>query len=486
MTRFSYSEVKAAYAAVQAARVNYLPTFSKIEKTVDAFAVSPDLTGVGWSAAKEAISPYTVVSKALYNYHCDFGETSAALLASFESEVGETTKVVDTEQLRDLQDRLNRIQQEKADLMETMATNILNGLMDTAGIGVFYKDFQIGQTQKKVDLLEKYEAFETNHANDFSELVALGNELEQAMDDLGNSKSFDKKTGTYTYVNCSGKDWYKKLSDYNDSSPTQRIEIVQTDDYGYGLKVYIDGHYNKQASDNLMYAQSQAYLKEMGRTAVTMTGELTGAYDVYRLFTGKDPLTGDKTGRLEAGLWTAILLLPQAKMVMAAKELKAGNKALKGLNLTEKELNLLNKAGYFDDVGKLEKISGAGGLGSGNIGDFSNLQGSNVDDLLSRIPADANKRVLTPQPGKVTEGFEYTWKASDGTKMTVRVHGPDASAPTGSNAANGWIVRVQQGKKYFDPVSGTFQPPGISRPNSEFYNEELINSTHIPIQTPKK
>ncbi|WP_034559561.1 hypothetical protein [Carnobacterium gallinarum] len=165
--------------------------------------------------------------------------------------------------------------------METIATNILSGMMDVAGIGVFYKDFQIGQTQKKVDLLEKYETFEANHANDFTELVALGNELEQAMDDLGKSKSFDKKTGTYTYVDCSGKDWYKKISDYNDSSPTQRIEIVQTDDYGYGLKVYIDGHYSKQASDNLMYAQSQDYLKEMGMTAVTMTGELTGAYDVY-------------------------------------------------------------------------------------------------------------------------------------------------------------------------------------------------------------
>ncbi|WP_169741036.1 hypothetical protein [Carnobacterium gallinarum] len=43
---------------------------------------------------------------------------------------------------------------------------------------------------------------------------------------------------------------------------------------------------------------------------------------------------------------------------MAAKELKAGNKALKGLNLTEKELNLLNKVGYFEDVGKLEKLVG--------------------------------------------------------------------------------------------------------------------------------
>ncbi|MBC1573434.1 hypothetical protein HCJ57_11155 [Listeria booriae] len=123
---------------------------------------------------------------------------------------------------------------------------------------------------------------------------------------------------------------------------------------------------------------------------------------------------------------------------------------------------------------------------SENVGDFSNLQGSSVDDILSRIPKDANKRLLTPQPGKVTEGFEYTWKSSDGTKMTVRVHGPDPSAPVGSNAANGWVVRVQQGKKYLDPISGDFQPPGISRPNSEFYSEELINSTHIPIQTPKK
>lgn len=86
----------------------------------------------------------------------------------------------------------------------------------------------------------------------------------------------------------------------------------------------------------------------------------------------------------------------------------------------------------------------------------------------------------------MSERFEYTWKASDGTKMTVRVHGPDASAPAGSNAAKGWIVRVQQGKKYLDPISGDFQPRGITNPNSPHYSEELANSTHIPIQSPKK
>ncbi|WP_185424863.1 polymorphic toxin type 30 domain-containing protein [Paenilisteria weihenstephanensis] len=135
-------------------------------------------------------------------------------------------------------------------------------------------------------------------------------------------------------------------------------------------------------------------------------------------------------------------------------------------------------------VTTLKKV--VGGQGTGKVGNFNNIQGTTIDDILTRIPKDAHKRLLTPQTGKVTEGFEYTWKTQEGTKMTVRVHGPDPSALAGSNAANGWIVRVQQGKKYLDPVSGEFQPPGISRPSSEFYNEEIINSTHISIQTPKK
>lgn len=125
-------------------------------------------------------------------------------------------------------------------------------------------------------------------------------------------------------------------------------------------------------------------------------------------------------------------------------------------------------------------------LGSGNVGDFSNLTGTTVDDILTRIPRDAKKRILTPQPGKVTDGFEYTWYNSTGKKMTVRVHGPDPSAPSGSNAANGWIVRVQEGKKFLDPISGQYQPRGITNEASPHYSPTLGNSTHIPIQTPKK
>lgn len=51
----------------------------------------------------------------------------------------------------------------------------------------------------------------------------------------------------------------------------------------------------------------------------------------------------------------------------------------------------------------------------------------------------------------MTEGFEYKWVEEEVT-VRVRIHGPDASAPVGSNAASNWVVRVQCGKKYLDPV----------------------------------
>lgn len=123
-------------------------------------------------------------------------------------------------------------------------------------------------------------------------------------------------------------------------------------------------------------------------------------------------------------------------------------------------------------------------LGKGTVGDFSNLEGARIEEVLSRIPKDAVRRELVPEVGKVTEGFEYKW-IHEGKTYRVRIHGADKSAPVGSNAANGWIVRVQQGKKYLDPISMEYQPPGITKVTSPKYNEELANRTHIQIKNPE-
>ncbi|EJL20316.1 polymorphic toxin type 30 domain-containing protein [Brevibacillus sp. BC25] len=120
-------------------------------------------------------------------------------------------------------------------------------------------------------------------------------------------------------------------------------------------------------------------------------------------------------------------------------------------------------------------------LGTGRVGDFTGIRGTTVDDIISRVPAYAERRELIPVKGKVEAGFEYKWIQNEET-WRVRVHGPDPTA-IGSNARNNWIVRVQKGKKSLDS-NGNWHTGGIYKKESPYYSEEIINDTHIPIQTP--
>lgn len=120
------------------------------------------------------------------------------------------------------------------------------------------------------------------------------------------------------------------------------------------------------------------------------------------------------------------------------------------------------------------------GKSSGKIGDFSNLQGSTVDEILDRIPDAVVLRESRPVEGGSTEGFEFKWV--QGEKLyRVRVHNADPSAPVGSNAANGWIVRIQQGRRYFDPTINDFWEAKYLNPNGPYFDETIVNNTHIPI-----
>ena len=51
-------------------------------------------------------------------------------------------------------------------------------------------------------------------------------------------------------------------------------------------------------------------------------------------------------------------------------------------------------------------------------------------------------------------------------------------------AANGWIVRVQRGERYYDYTINDFQPARYTNPNGDFFDENIMNNTHIPIQNP--
>ncbi len=123
------------------------------------------------------------------------------------------------------------------------------------------------------------------------------------------------------------------------------------------------------------------------------------------------------------------------------------------------------------------------GKSSSKIGDFSNLEGSSVDDILDRIPDEAVLRDLKPVEGGATEGFEFKWVSNEQT-YRVRVHNADPSAPKESNANNGWIVRIQRGRQFFDPTINDFREARYFNNNGPYFDETIVNNTHIPIKNP--
>ena len=147
------------------------------------------------------------------------------------------------------------------------------------------------------------------------------------------------------------------------------------------------------------------------------------------------------------------------------------------------KLRVENKNRVLPEAGGTAGGKTSYGKSSGKIGDFTELEGSTVDEILDRIPDEAVLRELYPVQGGATEGFEFKW-VQNGQTYRVRVHNVDPSAPVGSNAYNGWVVRVQRGRRYFDPTINDFREAKYFNPNGPDYDEVIINDTHIPILDP--
>lgn len=152
-------------------------------------------------------------------------------------------------------------------------------------------------------------------------------------------------------------------------------------------------------------------------------------------------------------------------------------------NSDEEQHPKANAAGGYQSATEKGNSKTSYGKSSGKIGDFTELEGSTVDEILDRIPDEAVLRELYPVQGGATEGFEFKW-VQNGQTYRVRVHNVDPSAPVGSNAYNGWVVRAQRGRRYFDPTINDFREAKYFNPNGSDYDEVIINDTHIPILDP--
>jgi hypothetical protein len=94
------------------------------------------------------------------------------------------------------------------------------------------------------------------------------------------------------------------------------------------------------------------------------------------------------------------------------------------------------------------------------VSDFTGIEGSTVEDIISRVPSD-----WTMLPQKQGMGVRFVDK--QGVER-LRLHGSSKAAPAGSNSASGWTARVHApNNQYYDSLGNLVGPKD--------------NAGHIPI-----
>ncbi|MGM0216295.1 T7SS effector LXG polymorphic toxin [Enterococcus sp. AZ109] len=265
----------------------------------------------------------------------------------------------------------------------------------TSGIERSLKNVLRTQEKGKQELEKKRRKlleFNARSASFFSEIAALEAAVNKGAKVSGSC--WNASTKTFSLPSAENMNWANTINTTWDKRKVEKDPKVEVKPRIIGrgspaettiYEVYVDGVYSKELSEYYNNLDEQAKLEVLHFAA-----EFTVINNLYRLVTGKDWLSGEKNSRLEAAGWLALTAIPIGKLYSMSKEIKAGNKLLKGVSLTENELKILHNAGYFDEV---KKVAGgtrkAGGINQKVVEEITNPvleaprygSGLKVDDI---------------------------------------------------------------------------------------------------------
>ncbi|MFD2386850.1 hypothetical protein [Enterococcus rivorum] len=137
-----------------------------------------------------------------------------------------------------LKAELRRLQAENDFLMEALA----KAFEDVPFVNQFFNRQSMLGTAKKIEILEKYQAFENAHSNDFAEVQSVISSVGEGVAFLGTAGNFVGGKEGYKKIDFANKAWYKTLKAFNQKQPKMREEIViNTDGERPIYEVYVNG-----------------------------------------------------------------------------------------------------------------------------------------------------------------------------------------------------------------------------------------------------
>ncbi|MFD2388037.1 T7SS effector LXG polymorphic toxin [Enterococcus rivorum] len=238
MVKFRYSEWQGIASEMTQLRLAVLAQLNAFRQAQQVFQGAEKLSGAGWDSTRSYFDAYSEVSSTIGHALNTLEDTIAAYLGAFTSEVGAAENDLDTDKMEALKAELRRLQAENDFLMEALA----KAFEDVPFVNQFFNRQSMLGTAKKIEILEKYQAFENAHGNDFSEVQSVISSVGEGVAFLGTAGNFAGGKEGYKKIDFANKAWYKTLKAFNQRQPKMREEIViNTDGERPIYEVYVNG-----------------------------------------------------------------------------------------------------------------------------------------------------------------------------------------------------------------------------------------------------
>lgn len=213
MTKIDTEELYAFNQLLKESKEGLDLKFKQSDLAIADFSKEGKLTGGAWSSAKNHFDKgYTPLIDTFDSALVLLVDKFSDYTTEFRQQVTGGSVVLDTDQLQDLEIRMQNLASYKVQWLLDMADQ----LAGIPGIGKFFDEVSLNSTKKEVILLRKFQEFEHSHRNEFDEIAEALHFLRIGVEAVGNKKNFQGATKGFGPIDFNKDSWASNLSKFNE------------------------------------------------------------------------------------------------------------------------------------------------------------------------------------------------------------------------------------------------------------------------------
>ncbi|MDW5524976.1 T7SS effector LXG polymorphic toxin [Carnobacterium maltaromaticum] len=213
MTKIDTEELYAFNQLLKESKEGLDLKFKQSDIAIADFSKEGKLTGGAWSSAKNHFDKgYTPLIDSFDSALVLLVDKFSDYTTEFRQQVTGGSVALDTDQLQDLEIRMQNLASYKVQWLLDMADQ----LAGIPGIGKFFDEVSLNSTKKEVILLRKFQEFEHSHRNEFDEIAEALHFLRIGLEAVGNKKNFQGATKGFGPIDFNKDSWASNLSKFNE------------------------------------------------------------------------------------------------------------------------------------------------------------------------------------------------------------------------------------------------------------------------------